>query len=373
MIPLTQRAARSRPRRASSSARALDRAARRRRAPRAGSRSRRPSAPELPWPTTATPRSPSRIAPPVVSGSICAAQPAERRAQQQPAGGGDRARARGVADRARDRLRRPLERLQGDVAGEPVGDDHVGVAREQVAALDVAAEVELPAPSPASAACASTTSRRSLLRLLADREQDHPRALDPEHGAAERGAEIGELDQVAGRAPRRSRRRRAAAPGARRGRGRGAARRAPGGGRRWIRFSANRAAVIVAPVGPALASASAPPSATSRGRADDRCLGLARGRRRPARRRWRSHSAASTSSTPVDAVEPAELGGIAEDAHGDAVGRGGTGAGDDRLGAPVGAAAVEGDRGHRSRWRLGYAAEPGSSSPISCAITSRPA
>src|SRR5215207_256984 len=28
-----------------------------------------PSAPELPWPTTATPRSPSRIAPPVVSGS----------------------------------------------------------------------------------------------------------------------------------------------------------------------------------------------------------------------------------------------------------------------------------------------------------------
>ena len=47
-------------------------------------------------------------------------------------------------------------RLQRDVSGEPVGDDHVGCLGEQVAALGVPAEVE--ARSPASRACASSVS-----------------------------------------------------------------------------------------------------------------------------------------------------------------------------------------------------------------------
>ena len=87
--------------------------------------------------------------------------------------------------------------------------------------------------------------------------------------------------------PRRWRRRRAAAAGAR-GRGRGSRPRAPGAERTGCRFSANSAAVIVAPVEPGLASASEPPRGDVGGGADDRRLRARADRAAPAPRRCRS-------------------------------------------------------------------------------------
>ena len=70
---------------------------------------------------------------------------AQRRAQQQ------RRRASraasdiaALADRAEHRLRDALDQLQRHVAGEAVGDDHVGGARVEVGALDVADEAAAP-------------------------------------------------------------------------------------------------------------------------------------------------------------------------------------------------------------------------------------
>ena len=143
------------------SARAARRCARPRRSSTARAASRTalaiPSGPELPWPTTATPRRPSRIAPPVVSGSICAAQAAERRAQQQPAGRRDRVPSAPRRGPRRRPPRRALDRLQRDVAGEAVGDDHVGrVGRAGRGPRRCRRSRSRSAP--ASAACASTTS-----------------------------------------------------------------------------------------------------------------------------------------------------------------------------------------------------------------------
>ena len=67
-----------------------------------------------------------------------------------------------------------LEQLQRDVAGEAVGDDDVGRAAQQVAALGVAGEVE-----PGRVAQQRVRLERqlvALLGLLADREQAHARA-----------------------------------------------------------------------------------------------------------------------------------------------------------------------------------------------------
>ena len=133
---------------------------------------------------------------------------------------------------------------------------------EQVAALDVAAKVDA---RPRRRARRARRRPRAVpfFGLLADREQRHPRALDAEHRAAEGGAQVGELDQVAGAhlgvgADVEQQRRRAVAS-----RDGELHRRAPAGARRASRRSANSAAVIVAPVGPALASACERPSATS--------------------------------------------------------------------------------------------------------------
>ena len=64
-----------------------------------------PSGPELPWPTTAMPRRPSRIAPPVVSGWNSRRRLASGRFEQQAAGRGDDVGARRVGDRGGDFLR----------------------------------------------------------------------------------------------------------------------------------------------------------------------------------------------------------------------------------------------------------------------------
>ena len=65
---------------------------------------------------------------------------------------------------------RPLEQLQRDVAREAVGDDHVGGAAQQVAALGVAGEVEA---ALAQQRVRVERQRVALLVLLADREEAH--------------------------------------------------------------------------------------------------------------------------------------------------------------------------------------------------------
>ena len=240
------------------------------------------------------------------------------------AAAGRRPRRPGSSARPRRRRRRPSCAVPSIVFSatlpvKPSVTTTSAVAAEQVAALDVAAEVELARP-PASSACASTTSCGALLRLLADREQRHPRALDPEHRVAEGRAQVGELDQVAGAdlgvgadVEQQGRR-------ADRGRAPRAARRAPGGARRAARRSANSAAVIVAPVGPALASACELPVGDVGGGEHDRGLGRV------------AHGAdrvlvvgdlvgGREQLDPVDALELRELGRVAEHAQADPVGR----------------------------------------------------
>src|SRR5680860_270888 len=150
-----------------------------------------PSAPALPWPTTAMPRSPRRIAPPVVSGCSSRRRPPRAGRIIRPPSA-----ASGVADRRGHRLRGALHPLQGDVAGEAVGDDDFGPAGGQVAALDVAGEVD------SGRLAEQRVGGRHLLPplapLLADREQADAGTLDAEHGGAEGGAEEGELDEVLG-------------------------------------------------------------------------------------------------------------------------------------------------------------------------------
>ncbi len=122
------------------------------------------------------------------------AQPAEGGAQQQTPRGGERAGARGGANRIRHRPRGPLQGLQGDVPGEAVGDDHVGLPAQQVPTLDVADEAD-------SLSLGQSLMRRDhvlapLLLLLADGEQRNPRALGAQNGGAEGRPEERELDQV---------------------------------------------------------------------------------------------------------------------------------------------------------------------------------
>ena len=124
------------------------------------------------------------------------AQPAERRFQQQPAGRGHRVLAGDVGDRPGQFLRRALHHLQRDVAGEAVGDDDVDLRRRQVAALDVAGEVD---PRRLGEDPVRLDDLRpSLARLLADREQADRRLVHVLHRGGEGGAEEGELDQVLG-------------------------------------------------------------------------------------------------------------------------------------------------------------------------------
>ena len=139
-----------------------------------------PSGVELPCATTATPRSPSRIAPPTEFGihAVGAGRRAPGAAGAPPAAASGPERA-AAANRVGDGARRALQRLQRDVAGEAVGDDHVGLSREQVAALEVADEAD---PLGAGERLVGLDHvGAALLLLLADREQGDAGALDAEH------------------------------------------------------------------------------------------------------------------------------------------------------------------------------------------------
>ena len=85
--------------------------------------------------------------------------------------------------------------LQRDVAGEAVGDDHVGLAGADREALDVADEVQ------ARRVAASTRVRRdddlrALGRLRAVGQQRHARGRHAGHGLHERRAHVRELDEM---------------------------------------------------------------------------------------------------------------------------------------------------------------------------------
>ena len=73
---------------------------------------------------------------------------------------------------------RPFEQLQGDVAGEAVGDDHVGCAAVQVAAHRVPGEVDAIVLSQQPVR--HERQLVSFLVLLADREEAHLRPFDAE-------------------------------------------------------------------------------------------------------------------------------------------------------------------------------------------------
>ena len=219
-----------------------------------------------------------------------------------PARGPERAALRTAAG---DRARRPLHRLQRDVAGEAVGDDHV-----RRAAGSMSRPSTLPAksiPSPAARRLARLDDERVALASA-----PRPRSAGRFAGARRRARQSrtptrGRRTGRDGRdAPRRWLRRRAAARGASR----------PGTGTwtasagRWTpcsRLSANSAAVIAAPVDPALTSACERPSPTSAAASTIEAPGLRAHGARPARPSSRSHSAAATTSIPVGAhrVEPA--------------------------------------------------------------------
>ena len=92
----------------------------------------------------------------------------------------------------------PSERLEGDVAGEPVGDDDVDLVGHHVAALDVADE---PGAGGGEGALAGQErvglldQRVALRLLLADGEEADPGLGDAVALAGEHRAHLGELHQ----------------------------------------------------------------------------------------------------------------------------------------------------------------------------------
>ena len=92
---------------------------------------------------------------------------------------------------------RPLDGLERDVAREAVGDEDVGGALEDVAALGVAAEVEV---GRGQQRVRLERELVPLLRLLADREKPHLGPRDAEDLLREDRAHRRELEQVLGAA-----------------------------------------------------------------------------------------------------------------------------------------------------------------------------
>ena len=152
----------------------------------------------------------------------------------------------------------PSSVFERDVAGEPVGDDDVGGAVEDVAALGVAPEVEIGGREQR---VRLERELVALLRLLADREEtDASARATPRISSAKTAPIVAELEQVLG-----------AAVGVRADVDRGpTARRACGigtaiAGRRTPgkRRITTRPAASIAPVFPGETTASASPSATA--------------------------------------------------------------------------------------------------------------
>jgi hypothetical protein len=87
-----------------------------------------------------------------------------------------------------------LQCLQRDVPGEPVRDDHIGLAGEEIAALDVPDE---PDPGRIGEGLVRLDHvDPPLLLLLPDGEQRDPRLSTPRTARQNAGAEERELDQV---------------------------------------------------------------------------------------------------------------------------------------------------------------------------------
>ena len=185
------------------------------------------------------------------------AQPPRSGADEEPAEGSGRAGRDLLAQRVEQGANRPLDRLERDVAGEAVGDEDVGGALEDVAALGVAAEVEL---GGGEQLVRLERELVPLLRLLADREQPHARAGRCRGSPRRRPRPWSRTGAGARRGSRRSLRRRSGPTGPC---GRGWARRSRAGALPGTRRSRTRPAASIAPVLPADTTASASPSATA--------------------------------------------------------------------------------------------------------------
>ena len=135
--------------------------------------------------------------------AVVAARVEPRRKFPQRAAGKQVADARRqrLAERAAQRIRRTawrgLRRLQRDIAGEPVGDDHIDGAGRDVVALDKAVKTDRrhAAAQPGGGA----THRIVSLEVLgADIQQPDRRLRQPQHGAGEDVAHQRELHEVLG-------------------------------------------------------------------------------------------------------------------------------------------------------------------------------
>ena len=190
-------------------------------------------------------------------GELAQAAPLQQRPEPGRPGAGER-----LAQLPGGEAGGALERLQGHVAGEAVGHDHVDLAGQQVAALDVAGEADRQAAVRrvgVEQLIGAPGQLVALARLGADGEQADPRLGDAEGGLRVGHAELGELDQhlrlgVGDRA--RVEQQRGRGPGGQHDRQRGAQH--PGSGR-----SRSLAVATMAPVEPADITAAAWPRRTS--------------------------------------------------------------------------------------------------------------
>ncbi len=112
-----------------------------------------------------------------------------------------------LEQRRQDDPHAALERLQHDVAGEPVGHDHIGRLAHHVAALDVADEAD--AGGVRHQLECLFAQGVALAGLLADRQQTDRRAIDPEAVNGHRPSPSDRTAPAIRAAPRRWRRRRA--------------------------------------------------------------------------------------------------------------------------------------------------------------------
>src|SRR4051794_28519749 len=219
-----------------------------------------PSGPELPWPTTASPRRPSRIAPPVVSGSIwLRSVPSAGRSSRPPAAprGPGRAAAPTASATA---LAVPSIVFSTTLPVKPsvTTTSASPVIRSRPSMFP---RKSIPPASPRRA-FASTTSAEPLLC-------SSPTESNPILGRSTSRTAVLKADPRYANWTRSTARASELAPTSRSNTGRsvrpGTSSRTASAGRRTpcIRRSANSAAVIVAPVGPALTSAAERPSATS--------------------------------------------------------------------------------------------------------------
>ena len=104
-------------------------------------------------------------------------------------------------DEAGQHRRQPFGRLQHHVADETVANNNVSRALEDIVALDIAVEVQMPARRrKAQQFTGLLDDLVPLDRLFADVEQPHRRVFLAVHGRRQRAAHHGKLKQVFGAA-----------------------------------------------------------------------------------------------------------------------------------------------------------------------------